>query len=46
MLPVLVSTTIFAITLYLIFSEKLNRTIAALGGAAAPLGTLASNNGA
>ena len=33
MLPIIVSTSIFAICIFLIFSEKLNRTIASLAGA-------------
>jgi Na+/H+ antiporter NhaD/arsenite permease-like protein len=35
MLSIIISTSIFAVCLYLIFSEKLNRTIAALAGAVA-----------
>jgi Na+/H+ antiporter NhaD/arsenite permease-like protein len=37
MIPGIVATLIFAITLYLIFAEKLNRTIASVAGAAAML---------
>jgi Na+/H+ antiporter NhaD/arsenite permease-like protein len=37
MIPGLVATLIFAITLYLIFAEKINRTIASVAGAAAML---------
>lgn len=38
MIPGVLSTAIFGISLYLIFSEKLNRSIVALAGAAAMVG--------
>ncbi len=38
MIPTIVSILIFGVSLYLIFSEKLNRTITAIAGAAAMVG--------
>ena len=38
MIPGLLATLIFVVSLYLIFSEKLNRTIAGIAGAAVMVG--------